>query len=475
MHFASRPRPTLLDRVPLRVALAVAYSAALVVAYLLFALVFHAYLGHALRESLDSEIIAEIHWVDSYLASPRPSTDLTEGQPDWSVLQRRFLAADRKYSVGVYTAGGVPLFSMGQELSGEPREGPHARMIVSEIELDPEHRLRVATQWSDRYRFHVAAPEGSIDEALRNTRWVLLMLAPICIVVAVVGGWLIAGAALRPVKDVTRFAERISGSQLDQRIPVRAADDELGRLVDAFNRMVERLEASFRQINEFSSNVAHELRTPLTLLRGEAELAMSRDRSPERMRELAAGVHEEAVRMGRIVDDMLTLARADRGQAPLDLADVDVATILQDTYEDALILAAERDIEVRLGPNDAARIRGDAARLRQLLRVLISNAVRYTDAGGSITIEGRRGGTFVRIAVEDTGVGIAPEHLPRIFDRFYRVDSGRSRDRGGAGLGLALARWIAEAHGGSIRATSEPGKGSRFVVELPREADPPAG
>jgi heavy metal sensor kinase len=460
----------MLDRIPLRAAVAGAYAVALAAAYLVFAVVFHAYLGHSLRQALDSEIVAEIRWVESYLSRPGASTDSPGSGHDWSDLERRYVEAHRNYSVSVFSADGVPLFSMGEKLSGEPLVRPDDRTSVSEIEVDPDRRLRMATRWSDRYRFHVAAPEQPIAEALRHTRWVLIVLAPISILGAVAGGWVLAGAALRPVKDVTRIAERISGSRLNERIPERKAADELGRMVASFNRMVERLERSFRRIDEFSSNVAHELRTPLTVLRGEAELAMSRDLTPAEAAELASGVHEEAVRMGRVVDDMLTLARADRGQAPLELASVDLAAILQDTFEDALILAAERGIEVRLGPNDATSLQGDAARLRQLLRALISNAVRYTEPGGSIAIEGRVDGDVVRIAVEDTGIGIAPEHLPRIFDRFYRVDSARSRDRGGSGLGLALARWIAEAHGGTIRATSEPGKGSRFEVELPLRA-----
>ena len=475
MRYASRGRPTLLDRIPLRAALAGGYTVALAVAYPVFAVVFHAYLGDSLRKALDSEIIAEARWVESYLAESAVSGRSFAADHDWSDLEQRFLAAYRKYSVGVFTADGVRLFSLGHELSEQHLLQIENRLTLSEIEVHPGRRLRVATQGTERHLFHVGAPDRPIAEVLRRTRWVLLMLAPVCLAGALLTGWFVSGAALRPIRDITRFAERISGSQLSERIPERPADDELGRLVASFNHMVERLEASFRQINEFSSNVAHELRTPLTLLRGEAELAMSRDMTAEQMRELASAVHEEAVRMGRVVDDMLTLARAERGQQPLDLGSVDVAAMLQDTYEDTVILAAERNIEVRLGPNDSARVRGDDVRLRQLLRALVSNAVRYTDPGGAIAIEGRVLGSVVRIAVEDTGIGIAPEHLPRIFDRFYRVDSGRSRDRAGAGLGLALARWIAEAHGGSVRATSEPGKGSRLVVELPLEADSLAG
>ena len=305
-------------------------------------------------------------------------------------------------------------------------------------------------------------------ELRRHTLRLLLWLAPASLLGALVGGWIMAGAGLRPLERLTRQASRISASNLDERIPPRRSRDELGRLVEAFNRMVERLHDAFEQSRQFSSNVAHELRTPLTIMRGESELALTRDLTTDEARHLVSEFHEETIRMGRIVDDMLTLAQADRGQAPLDLEELDIGLMLREIHEDASILATEKQLEVRLGRTDPARVRGDRRRLMQMLRALTSNAMRYTPDRGTIRFESVDAGDHVEIVVEDTGIGISAEHLPRIFDRFYRVSSERSREMGGVGLGLALAKWIVEAHGGGIQVTSQPGKGSRFVVKLPK-------
>jgi signal transduction histidine kinase len=231
--------------------------------------------------------------------------------------------------------------------------------------------------------------------------------------------------------------------------------------------MIARLESSFSQIREFSLSVAHELRTPLTILKGESELALTRAQTREETERLVTTYLEETVRMSRIVDDLLTLAKADAGQIKIQKEPVELSRLLQDIYEDAVILSSDKPLAVELRHNDQATILGDEARLRQLFRVLLSNAVQYTDAGGSVFISSRRQGKEVHVDIEDTGIGIPPGALDKIFQRFYRVDEARTRVKGGSGLGLSIAQWIATAHNGSVSVRSTLGKGSCFTVTLP--------
>ncbi|HTY59209.1 MAG TPA: ATP-binding protein, partial [Bacteroidota bacterium] len=266
---------------------------------------------------------------------------------------------------------------------------------------------------------------------------------------------------------ISERARNITATSLSGRIVARTAHDELGELIETINGMIGRLERSFQNIRDFSLSVAHELKTPLTILKGESELALSKPLSPAESEQLASTYLQETSRLSRIVDDLLTLARVESGQMSLSRERVQLDRLLSDIHEDALILASGKQISVTMERNDAAQIIGDPARIRQLLRGLLSNAVRYTDPGGRIIIRSERGEHDVAISIEDTGIGIPAESLGRIFDRFYRVDEARSRAHGGSGLGLAIAKWIAEAHRGFIEVRSTPGKGSCFTFHVP--------
>ena len=214
-------------------------------------------------------------------------------------------------------------------------------------------------------------------------------------------------------------------------------------------------------------NVAHELKTPLTIMKGESELALSKPLSSEEMQELVTTYLEETVRMSRIIDDLLTLAKADAGQITVQREPVKLEAIIRDLYEDALVLAVPGGLSVELVKAEPCVVAGDPARLRQLFRIMLTNAVQYNDAGGKIRMGCERTDGKALVSIEDTGIGIPPESLDKIFQRFYRVDQARTRVKGGSGLGLSLAKWIVESHGGRISVSSTPGKGSIFTVELP--------
>ncbi|MBI3741500.1 MAG: HAMP domain-containing protein, partial [Chloroflexi bacterium] len=263
---------------------------------------------------------------------------------------------------------------------------------------------------------------------------------------------------------ITQTARDISrAGDLARRIETKQTRDEVGRLAGTFNEMLTRIEELFRAQQRFVADVSHELRSPLTAIRGNLDL-LRRDDSNQA--HALADIDSESARMQRLVNDLLLLAQADAGfQFRRDLIELD--TIVLEIYRQTRVLATERGVNVALGNEDQAQIIGDADRIKQMLLNLADNAIKYTSRGGTVTLSLERDAEWVRVLVADTGQGIPAQNIAHIFDRFYRVDADRSREKGGAGLGLAIAKWIAEAHGGKIIVESQVGKGSTFTVCLP--------
>ena len=328
----------------------------------------------------------------------------------------------------------------------------------------------------------VGEPLQGIYDSLGALRQTLAITSGAGLLLAMIGGWILADRALRPVDRVTAAAAKIaagngSAASLTTRLTVPATGDELARLSATFNEMLDRLEASFRTQQRFVADASHELRTPLTAVRGNVEV-LARQVSA-RGGQLGDGdfaaalsdVQRESARMGRLIDDLLLLARSD-GSAPNGAQNgqvrqpVALQEIAADAVRSATGLANGQELSV-VAPVPVT-VMGDADRLKQLLLILLDNAVRHTPAGKRITVEVAppAGGT-AKLVVRDEGEGIAPEHVPHVFDRFYRADGARGRATGGTGLGLAIARVIARDHGGEISVTSEPGRGSEFQVTLP--------
>jgi len=272
--------------------------------------------------------------------------------------------------------------------------------------------------------------------------------------------------ALQPVDTIAQTARQITAADdLSRRIPYDGPPDELGQLTQTFNETLARLERLFNVQRRFVADVSHEMRTPLTTIRGNVDL-MRRFGYDE---EAIAAIDGEARRMSRLVEDLLLLAKADAGRLPLERQLVELDSIVVEVFNQARVLSDT--VTVALGPVEPARVIGDSDRIKQLLLNLISNGLKYTPEGGTVTLGLQRDGEWVDVNVTDTGVGIPAEDLPHIFDRFYRVDKARSRAQGGTGLGLSIAKWLAEAHGGQITVTSEPGSGSTFTIRLPLVAD----
>jgi heavy metal sensor kinase len=286
----------------------------------------------------------------------------------------------------------------------------------------------------------------------------------------IVGSW-IARRAVEPVDQIITEVREISdGKSLHRRLAEPMVKDELGRLAETLNQMMTRLERSFAALRRFTADASHELKTPLTVLRAGVERALTTPNVPQDTLATLEETLQEIKRMTELVDALLTLARADEGSAPLHREPVDLRTIVEEARETGELLAEQAGVTMEIAtPPEPVIVPVDASRMRELILNLLTNAVKYTPAGGSVRMELGRANGRVTLTVADTGIGIAPGDLPLIFDRFWRADSARTRtgERPGAGLGLAICKWIAEAHGGRIDATSRPGRGTTVTVTLP--------
>jgi len=321
--------------------------------------------------------------------------------------------------------------------------------------------LRMLRRKFDSFDLAVGTSSEAVQHTLNLVLFLLLSLSPIVIAIACAGGWWLSGRALKPVNDITAAALNISIENLSERLPVPKTGDELARLTNVLNTMLDRLESAVKTLSQFVADASHEFRTPLAVIRATAELALRRAREPGAYRESLQEIAAEAERMTVLVEDLLILARSDTGVADMPLSPLDLQEVLQDVISEMRSLAEVRRIHIKpvLGDHNGM-ISGNRPALHRLFLVLLDNAVKYSPDGGDVMV------TFANNSVEikDFGAGISEMDLPHIFKRFYQAD--RSRSQGGYGLGLSLAESIVKAHGGSIRVSSTPGAGSSFLIDL---------
>jgi heavy metal sensor kinase len=302
----------------------------------------------------------------------------------------------------------------------------------------------------------------------------LLLLTPVVLILAAVGGHFMSRKALGPVAAIASEARRINDKNLDIRLPIAPTRDEISDLSETLNQMLQRVESGVRTMRDFTANAAHELRTPLALIRAEVEVALSMSsRSAGEYREACQNVQSESVRMTGLIDSLLMLARVDAGNETLCFESIDANQLVRqigEKWKTSMRLALlDFGVEPAPGP---LFVHADSNSLQRLLTILLDNAVRYTPPGGSVHLRVAREDSRVIVSVSDTGIGIAPEHHTRVFDRFYRVDRRRGALSGGSGLGLALAKWIAEKHGTSLSLESAIGKGTSFCFVIPEAVAP---
>ncbi len=314
-----------------------------------------------------------------------------------------------------------------------------------------------------------------VRESMRNLLVVFFVLGPSLLFVAAVVGFFLAGKALKPIREISQTTRHITVNNLDERITVPVTRDDIGQLAATINGMLDRLSLSFQKITQFTADASHELRTPLTIMQGELEIALRGERSVDEYLETLGSCLEEVERMATIVNDLLLLSKSDMGQEVLNFEPVDMQLMVNNLLSHFQILADEHQINLGSDVDEVETIYGDQLRLRQMLVNLLSNAIRYTPAGGRIRVSLKNVENGIEVAVADTGIGIPEDAIPRIFDRFYRADKARSRQYGGSGLGLSIVKWIVEAHNGSISVDSIVGEGSVFRVFLPTGEHEPAG
>jgi heavy metal sensor kinase len=300
-----------------------------------------------------------------------------------------------------------------------------------------------------------------------NFRNCLLMLAPIVILLAAVGGHIMSRKALRPVAELASEARRINDRNLDIRLPVAHATDEISDLSRTLNQMLERIDKAFASVRTFTGNASHELRTPISLLRTEIEVALYRPRDSQEYREILGRLHAETVRMTTLVENLLSLARADGGAEAISLLPIRVNALFRQMNEAWRPAMNKAMLDFRVEtPGENLFVLGDKQGVFRLLSVLLENASKYTPPGGAVRLSTVIEHERIAFCVEDTGIGIGPEHMARIFDRFYRALTESDSAPAGSGLGLSLAKWIAERHGTQLIVQSTVGKGSRFSFSL---------
>jgi len=384
----------------------------------------------------------------------------------------------------IETHQSVPIFYIEED--GWPIHISHG-WFLNELDQTPAvENVPKSISWTTRKDEHFEVRRGSFQfnghhfsvGVARDTEELHLSLSrlaltigiafPLALALSLIGGWIFATRVLKPVAAITQKAREITAERLDERLPVNDVDDEFGQLAAVFNSTLARLQDAFERLRRFTSDASHELRTPLAVIRSVGELSLKQDREPASYRESIGSILEEVDRLSRLLDALLVLTRADSSNSALQPGPIDLSAMADRAAIDLNALAEEKSQSLETQLDRKVYAWADETTVRQALLNLISNAIRYTPEHGQIRLRvEREADGRARIAVVDNGPGIAPEHQSRIFDRFYRIDQSRNAATGGAGLGLAIARWAVELNHGEISLQSSPGKGSCFAIVLP--------
>ena len=308
---------------------------------------------------------------------------------------------------------------------------------------------------------------GSVDHALQKLVGTLIIGLPIVIILAAGGGFFLVRRAMQPVENIRATAEKITSSNLSQRLPVLPTKDALENLSLTLNQMLERLELAYQQASRFSADASHELRTPLAIMRSEMESLLNESGLPPAARERVGSILEEIERLSGIVEGLFAIARLDAGEGKVAHEELDLAELVRTTVEQMQLLAVEKSLSITIDAPSSIYVMGDKARLKQVIVNLFDNAIKYTLSGGAISLSVSTDTSKAIFSVVDNGIGISPEAIPFVFERFYRTDKVRARTSQGAGLGLSIVRAICQAHNGTIDIKSVEGSGTTVTVLLP--------
>jgi heavy metal sensor kinase len=461
----------------LRVRLTLWYAGALAVVLALFAGGAYQLLRQGLYREIDRQLESDYKVADELMESagrlgdlvPRHPTPTLEPAGNWRWLEiwgldERLLYANPE--------------DLTIDLPHVPSAPPHVAFGPASVQLTSGIRARVLSRpfsvFGRTAVIRVVRSEEGLQYELQHFLYGLLVLLPLGVVVAGIGGYSLARRALLPITTMVERVRTITAERLGQRLVVNNPDDELGQLAAVFNDTLARLEASFAQLKRFTADVSHELRTPLTAIRSVGEVGLRERRRGSEYREIIGSVLEEADRLSRLVDGLLTVARGDSHLVKMNVELFDVSALVREVTECLSVLAEEKHQAITVETPQPALVRADRLVLREAIMNVVDNAIKYSARHGAIHATVNPGPDVVTICVTDSGMGIGPEHLDKIFDRFYRVD--KSRPSGGTGLGLSIARWAVESNNGHIEVSSQPEHGTTFRIVLPRApADPSAG
>ncbi len=434
------------------------------VVFVLFGGVLYHLLATALYQRLDDTLYARARTAVQVFQS-----ELDESHGDVDTGARETLSELRQQNAPAAIFEGQHLLAGGSPVEGHELTALAARAAAlgkSELMTSGDRSLAYSFSLEGRqFVILVSQSRASVANDLLLVRRMFWIALPLAVALAGLGGFLLATRSLAPLRRMAAQAKGITDRNLQQGLDAGVASEEFQVLADAFNELLARLDRSFATMRRFVADASHELRTPLAIIRGEADVALAADRPAAEYKESTAIIQDEARRLSRLVDDLLNLARADANGVTLAIEPFYLDDLLAECCRSLQPLAVAKGVALEcLCPQDVM-FRGDPELLRRLTLNLIENAIRYTAAAGRVWVE-LEVDDCIRIKVSDTGIGIPPDAAPYVFERFYRVDSARSREQGGFGLGLSIVKWIAESHQGSVELSSQPGTGSTFTVSL---------
>jgi heavy metal sensor kinase len=462
----------------------------LTVSYVIFFGLLIAGIGFIFRETLDKILIQRTETIlDQEWAALRGYLRISEGKVSWVYdqddpeessivdhLRRVLMIADENGNVREISNGYLALEAESRAQIDRVLHGKGPFFKTKVTTRNDLYTVKMGVIREDGKDFFCAIgyPAASNQGVLEEFSHIYFTLTPVLLLLTALLGWWLAGRALRPLNELVAATQRISARNLSLRIPSRGTGDELDTLIHTFNHMLERLERNFEQVRQFSIDASHELRTPLTGIRGQLEVALISAHTVEQHREAMENALQDVERLSHIVKSLILLAQAESGQLLLQKAEVDLTPVIQDLVSQFEIPAEERGIKLATVLPPQCRALVDRVQFERLISNLLSNAVKYCHAGGQIRIELNPSASDLHLSVSDDGPGIAPEYLPYIFDRFYRVPRGQADHDKGLGLGLSFVAWIVKAHGGTIHVESEPGYGTSFRITLPAGIEVPA-
>jgi two-component system, OmpR family, sensor kinase len=465
----------------IRFRMALWYAVLLAGALVLFGAASYVGLERYLQKSLDESLVKQARSIGDVLivninqsGEDYVNNEITEHySPE---INGRFIRVTRADGKQIFISG-LPKDGTFDPARVPPPQLPVLRAFSHEVEMSDGHELLLhalpyESRDGARFLIEVAAPYNQIESVLRGLLLTFSLGLPLIVALAISGGYVLMRRALRPVDEIRQKAAQITSRNLSERLPVVHTGDELERLATDLNRMIERLEESFQQINRFSADASHELRTPLTVLQGELEsIARNSSNLPAEIRDTIGSALEETHRLTKIVENLLAISRLEAGDARKQRERLDFAELARNTADQMRLLAEEKHIHLDCNGAEAVEVDADPARLKQVVVNLLDNAIKYTPESGRVSISVMKQDGRAVFEIADTGIGISPDDLPHIFDRFYRADKARSRQMGGTGLGLSIVRSICLAHDGQVKVESIEGQGSVFHIQLPLAKD----